>query len=96
MKTGITKEQVEHIAWLAHIKVSDDEKEKFTNLFNDILEYFQKIDEVDTSDVEYTFHGVQIKNVLREDVVCPSLSKEDAFKNVPKKDKDFIKAPRMV
>jgi aspartyl-tRNA(Asn)/glutamyl-tRNA(Gln) amidotransferase subunit C len=96
MKTGITKEQVEHVAWLARIKLTETEKESFTRLFNDILEYFQKIDEVDTTDVEYTFHGVQIKNVLREDIVRPSLSKEDAFKNVPKKDKDFIKAPRMV
>ena len=85
MKTLITKDQVEHIAWLARIKITEEEKEKFTSLFNDILEYFQKIDEVDTTDVEFTFHGVELKNVFREDVVRPSLSKEDIFKNAPKK-----------
>ncbi|MFX1294964.1 MAG: Asp-tRNA(Asn)/Glu-tRNA(Gln) amidotransferase subunit GatC [Promethearchaeota archaeon] len=95
MKSLITKEQVEHIAWLARIKLTGEEKDKFTKLFNDILEYFRKIDEVDTADVETTFHVVQLKNVLREDVIRPSLSPDEALKNVPKKDETFIKAPRM-
>ncbi len=95
MKSLITKEQVEHIAWLARIKVTEDEKDKFTTLFNDILEYFREIDAVDTSDVETTFHTIELKNVLREDVVRPSLSQKDAFQNVPKKEKNFVKAPRM-
>ena len=96
MKNLITKEQVEHIAWLARLKVTDEEKEKFTELFNDILKYFRKIDEVDTTDVAHTFHGVELKNVFREDVVRSSLSQEDIFKNTPKKKDKFIKAPRMV
>ena len=96
MKTHVSKEQVEHIAWLARIKLTEDEKEKFTSLFNDILEYFRKVDEVDTTDVEFTFHGVELKNVFREDVVQPSLSEEDIFKNAPKKKDKFIQAPRMV
>ena len=95
MNARITKDKVDHIAWLARIKVTETEKENFTKLFNEILEYFEKIDEVDTTDVDYTFHGVQIKNVLRDDVVKSSLSKEDVFKNIPKKDKNYIKAPRM-
>ncbi|NVM30314.1 MAG: Asp-tRNA(Asn)/Glu-tRNA(Gln) amidotransferase subunit GatC [Candidatus Helarchaeota archaeon] len=96
MKTHVSKEQVEHIAWLARIKLTEGEKEKFTSLFNDILEYFRKVDEVDTTDVEFTFHGVELKNVFREDVVQPSLSEEDIFKNAPKKKDKFIQAPRMV
>ncbi|NVM55877.1 MAG: Asp-tRNA(Asn)/Glu-tRNA(Gln) amidotransferase subunit GatC [Candidatus Helarchaeota archaeon] len=96
MEPHITKEQVEHIAWLARIKLTEEEKEKFTTLFNDILEYFRKIDEIDTTDVEYTFHGVELKNIFREDIVTPSLSKDEIFKNAPKTKKKFIKAPRMV
>jgi len=96
MKNLITKEQVEHIAWLARLKVTDEEKEKFTELFNDILKYFRKIDEVDTTDVAYTFHGVELKNVFREDIVRSSLSQEEIFRNAPKKKDKFIKAPRMV
>ncbi len=96
MKTHITKEQVEHIAWLARIKLTEEEKGKLLIMFNDILAYFQKIDEVDTSDIEYTSHGVQIKNVMRDDIVVPSLTLEESLKNAPKKDKTYIKAPRMV
>ncbi len=92
----ITKEQVEHIAWLARIKLTEEETTKFTGLFNDILGYFRKVDEVDTTDVEYTFHGVELKNVFREDVVQPSLSQEDIFKNAPKKKDKYIQAPRMM
>ena len=95
MPTQITKEQVEHIAWLARIKLSEEEKEQFTELFNDILDYFRKIDEIDTADVEYTFHGTQIKNIFRDDVVKPSLPPNEALKNAPKTEKKFIKAPRM-
>lgn len=95
MKTLITKEQVEHIGWLARIKLTEEEKEEFTRLFNEILEYFLKIDEVDTVDVEYTFHGVELTNVFREDIVCPSLKEADIFRNVPKRKDKFIQAPRM-
>ena len=95
MKAHISKEQVEHIAWLARLKLTEEEKKKFTIMFNDILEYFRKIDEVDTNDIEYTFQGVQIKNVTRDDTVRPSLSSEEALKNAPRKEKNYIKAPRM-
>lgn len=97
MSKIISKEQVEHIAMLARIKlITEEEKEKFTSLFNEILGYFRKIDEVDTGDIQYTFHGVELKNVFRDDIVKPSLSQEDIFKNAPKKKDKFIEAPRMV
>ncbi|MHA1264450.1 MAG: Asp-tRNA(Asn)/Glu-tRNA(Gln) amidotransferase subunit GatC [Candidatus Helarchaeota archaeon] len=95
MKKLISKEQVEHIAWLARIKLSEKEKDEFTLLFNDILEYFREIDEVDTTDVTYTFHGVELQNVFREDIVRPSLSIDAIFKNTPKRKDNFIQAPRM-
>ena len=96
MNNHITKEQVEHIAWLARIKLTEEEKEKLLPMCNEILAYFRKIDEVDTSGIEYTSHGVQIKNVMRDDIVTPSLTLEESLKNAPKKDKTYIKAPRMV
>lgn len=96
MTNHITKEQVEHIAWLARIKLTEEEKEKLLPMCNEILAYFRKIDEVDTSGIEYTSHGVQIKNVMRDDIVVPSLPLEESLKNAPKKDKTYIKAPRMV
>ncbi|MHA1298951.1 MAG: Asp-tRNA(Asn)/Glu-tRNA(Gln) amidotransferase subunit GatC [Candidatus Helarchaeota archaeon] len=93
--TIISKQEVEHIAELCRIKLSEEEKELFTKQFNDILNFFKQLDEVDTSNISPTFHVLNISNVFREDVIEPSLSRDKIFKNVPKTEKDFIKAPRM-
>lgn len=95
-KQHLSKKDVEHIAWLAHIEVSDQEKALFTEQFNEILDYFKKIDEVDTEGVEPTYHVLDLKNVSRRDKTEPSLPVEEALKNAPKRDKTFIKAPRIV
>ena len=92
----LSKKEVEHIAWLAHIELSDQEKILFTEQFNEILDYFKKIDEVDTEGVEPTYHVLDLKNVSRTDETTPSLPIEEALKNAPKKEKKFIKAPRII
>ena len=91
-----SKKEVEHTAWLAHIELSEKEKTRFTEQFNDILNYFKKIDEVDTEDVQPTYHVLDLMNVYREDEATPSLPAGEALKNVPKKEKQFLKAPRIV
>jgi len=95
-KRHLSKKEVEHIAWLAHIELSGKEKTLFTEQFNDILDYFKKIDEVDTEDVQPIYHVLDLMNVYREDEVAPSLPTEEALKNAPKKEKQFLKAPRIV
>jgi len=92
----LSKKEVEHIAWLAHIELSDQEKILFTEQFNEILDYFKKIDEVDTEGVEPTYHVLDLKNVYRTDETTPSLPIEEALRNAPKKEKKFIKAPRII
>ena len=92
----LSKKEVEHIAWLAHIELSDQEKALFTEQFNEILDYFKKIDDVDTEGVEPTYHVLDLKNVSRTDETTPSLPIEEALRNAPKKDEKFIKAPRIV
>ena len=64
----ITREDVEHISWLASIKIEDEEKEEFVEQFNSILEYFHQLDEVDTEGVEPTYRVVDLANIFREDV----------------------------
>ena len=95
-KQHLSKKDVEHIAWLAHIELSDTEKTLFTEQFNEILDYFKKIDDVDTEGVEPTYHVLDLKNVSRTDKTKPSLPIEEALRNAPKKEKKFIKAPRIV
>ena len=92
----LSKKEVEHIAWLAHIELSDQEKALFTEQFNEILDYFKKIDNVDTEGVEPTYNVLDLKNVSRTDETTPSLPIEEALRNAPKKEKKFIKAPRIV
>jgi len=92
----LSKKEVEHIAWLAHIELSDKEKTLFTEQFNEILDYFKKIDEVDTKGVEPTYHVLDLENVSRIDETRPSLPTEEALRNAPKKENKLIKAPRIV
>jgi aspartyl-tRNA(Asn)/glutamyl-tRNA(Gln) amidotransferase subunit C len=95
-KNHLSKKEVEHVAWLAHIELSDKEKLLFTKQFNEILDYFKKIDEVDTEGVEPTYHVLDLENVYRKDKTKPSLPTKEALRNAPKKEKKFIKAPRIV
>jgi aspartyl-tRNA(Asn)/glutamyl-tRNA(Gln) amidotransferase subunit C len=92
----ITREDVEHISWLASIKVSDDEKEKFVDQFNSILDYFHQLDEVDTEGIEPTYRVVDLANVFRDDIAHDSLTSRQALENAPKVEKGYFKSPRIV
>jgi len=92
----ISSKDVEHISWLASIKINDDEKEKFVEQFNSILEYFHQLDEVDTDGVEPTYRVVDLANVFREDSISKSLTQEQALKNAPKRENGYFKSPRIV
>ena len=92
----ITKEDVEHISWLASIKIEDEEKDEFVEQFNTILEYFHQLDEVDTDGVEPTYRVVDLANIFREDVARKSLSQEEALKNAPRRENGYLKSPRIV
>ena len=95
-KQHLSKKEVEHVAWLAHIELSEQEKTLFTEQFNEILDYFKKIDEVDTEGVKPTYHVLDLNNISRKDETTPSLPTEEALKNAPKREKKFFKAPRIV
>lgn len=92
----ISKSEIGHIAWLAHIELTEEEKELFTEQFNRILDFFRKIDEVDTNDVPPTYHVLELVNVYRKDEVEKSLPKEEVLKNAPRRKDDFFKSPRIV
>jgi len=92
----ISKKEVEHIASLAGIALSEEEKELFTKQFNEILSYFHKIDELNLEEVEPTYHVVELSNVFREDEVTEPLPLELAILNAPKKKDGYIKAPKII
>ena len=95
-KKLILEKEVEHIAWLAKLELSDKDTKLFTAQLNEILGYFKKIDKADVKDLEPTYHVIELKNVLRDDKPVPPLPVEHALQNAPEKEKDYIKAPKIV
>ncbi len=94
-KQIISEKDVEHLAELARLEVSRKDVATLRVQLNEILEYFKKMDEVDTNDVPPTYHVQDLVNVLRDDVPQPS-EPEKLLENAPKKKDRFIKAPKMV
>lgn len=92
----ISKEEVKHIAELAHLKITEDEVELFTRQLGDILDYIEKLDELDTDDIVPTAHTIPIKNVLREDKAEPSLDRDKALANAPEERDGQFRVPRII
>ncbi len=92
----VTIKDVEYIANLARLEFKEEEKEKFTEQFNRILEYIDKLNELDTTNVEPLYHVIDIKNVFREDIVKPSYPREEILKNAPSRTEYFFKVPKVI
>ncbi len=80
---AISKEEVYKVATLARLKLSEHEADQFTSQLNDILEFANKLNELDTEHVEPTSHVLPIHNVLREDEVRHSIDRKKALQNAP-------------
>ena len=87
---------MDHISWLASIKVSEEEKAAFVASFNSVLDYFHQLDELATDDVEPTYRVVDLTNVFREDVAKESLSQEESLRNASRTENGYFKSPRIV
>jgi aspartyl-tRNA(Asn)/glutamyl-tRNA(Gln) amidotransferase subunit C len=92
----VDKEVMKKIETNARLNLSEEEREKFMAQINDVLDYFDKIKEANTDDVEPSFHPMAIKNVFREDVVEESLTQEEALVNAKHKKDGFFKGPKVV
>lgn len=92
----VSPEEVRHIAKLARLELTDAEVETFSHQLGDILTYMDKLNEVDTTDVEPLSHVHDMVNRLREDKAKPSLPREEALKNAPESDGTFFKVPRVI
>lgn len=91
-----SKKTIEKVSKLALLDLTEEDKEIFSKQLGDILSYFKKLNDLDTSDIEPTTHAIDLKNVYREDVPTPSLSNEDALKNTEHKKDGYFKAPRIL
>ncbi len=92
----ITKQEVEHVAKLARLELSDKEKDMFTDQLSNILTYVEQLNELDTKGVEPTSHVLDINNVMREDVPGESLSQDRALANAPDKAAGHYRVPKII
>ncbi|MDP3260391.1 MAG: Asp-tRNA(Asn)/Glu-tRNA(Gln) amidotransferase subunit GatC [Thermodesulfovibrionales bacterium] len=90
------KISVEYISKLARLSVSEKEREAFGAQLQGILSYMEKLNELDTKDVEPTSHVVSLSNVMRDDVQRASISREDALANAPDHTDKFYRVPRII
>lgn len=93
---SITVKDVEHVAKLARLELSDDEKERFTGQLNAILKYAEKLNELNTDDVPPTSHVLKLANVMREDENRPSLPIEKVMKNAPEEEDGQFRVPAVL
>ena len=85
------KIDVSHVAKLANLPLKPNEKEKFEKQLSEILSYVEKLNEVDTKNVETTSQVTGLENVTREDETSPSLSQEEALSNTKSKHNGLFK-----
>lgn len=89
----VTSEVVQHVAQLALLHLTDSRKERFTEQLNVILDYALKLYELDVTDVPPTSHALAMTQVLREDVLRPSLSIADTLVNAPEHEEQCFLVP---
>jgi aspartyl-tRNA(Asn)/glutamyl-tRNA(Gln) amidotransferase subunit C len=92
----ISLAEVEHVARLARLALSAEEKERMRRELDGILAYIDKLRALDTEGVEPTSHAVPLTNVLRDDRVRPSCPREEMLANAPEPHGDFFRVPKII
>jgi aspartyl-tRNA(Asn)/glutamyl-tRNA(Gln) amidotransferase subunit C len=92
----IDEAQVRKVAKLSRLDLTDAEVQEFTGQLSAILDYVEKMNELDTDGIEPLAHCLPVSNVFREDCVRESLGTEKALANAPQRDGDFFKVPKIL
>lgn len=95
-KMSITLKDVEHVAKLARLQISDEDAALFAGQLNAILKYAEKLNELDTNGVEPTSHPMPLSNVMREDEARPSWPIESVLRNAPDEEDGQFKVPAVL
>ena len=96
MAQKLDKSQVRKVARLSRLELTEAEVEKFTGQLSAILDYVEKMNELDTENIEPLAHCLPISNVFRPDRVEESLGTEKALVNAPQRDGNFFKVPKIL
>ncbi len=91
----IGTKDVEHVAKLARLKLTEEETEKYSKQLGEILKYVEQMNEVDTTGVEPMPHAIPVYNVMREDEVKYEQTKEELMANAPYEENGFFRVPKI-
>lgn len=97
MSDSISPKDVKHVAKLARIEITESEESQFSKELSSVLGYIDQLQEVDTQDVEPTYHPVMLNghdvldNITRPDTVIPSDKREEILNEAPAREGDFVK-----
>ena len=92
----VNDELVDKLANLARLEFNPQEKEEIKNDLEQMIGFIDKLNELDTTGVEPLLHMSENINILREDEVSGTISREDAFRNAPLHDEQFFKVPKVI
>lgn len=87
----LTREQVKHIATLARVGLSEDDIERFSHQLSEILDYFERLRQVDTEGVPPTAHTLPLHNVMRDDNPAPAFTADEMLANAPLREDDYFR-----
>lgn len=92
----ITKAEVDAVALLARLELTEEETKTFTGQMDAILAYVEKLNELNTDGIVPTSHAVPVENAFRDDAVRPSLGVENALANAPDRVEGFFRVPKVI
>jgi aspartyl-tRNA(Asn)/glutamyl-tRNA(Gln) amidotransferase subunit C len=93
---AISRDEVQHVAQLARLSFSDEEEERMAKEMSQILDHFEKLDELDTSGVPPMSHVLDVTNVFREDNIEERIDQEQALEPAPEADGGYFQVPKVV
>ena len=96
MTNRINTDTVKHVAYLVRLGISEEEAQKFSGQFSSIIDYFNMLNEVNTENVPPASDITNNKNVLREDMVKPSMDREEFLRNTPQSERGYVKVPTVL
>ena len=92
----IDREQVSKVAYLARLELNSEEEEQLTTQLSSILEYFEQLSELDTTDVPPTFRAIDVSNVTRPDELQPFPERDAMLEQAPEQEDDYFRVPQIL
>ncbi len=92
----LSREEIQRVAMLARLRLTAEEEERFTEQLDKILQYMDKLNQLDTSEVQPLAHAVDIVNAFREDKVTNRLNVDALLANAPARDETFFRVPKII